>query len=585
MSASSNPGSCTPSLRRHSADRAGRSRRRRSVTALAVALSLVLAAHTGAARAQVSARQAAHAAASVRNTLTIAAKAGRLTAADRYRYRRSLRLAMGVSRTLDLPAKARRRDELASQIVMLATLASRSKLTPDRMRPLFRQLDANRVWFAAGGPPKPLARVAVPGDPLVYAYYPGHGLQFQPLFNWTKVNGYWFAKDYAGMQELIDELAPLAVPQRGGWVSWEYAFDYPGSRAPWLSGMAQGVAIQALARGWQATGNERDLALAQQALPGLGRRLASGGLLVESARGRWWPLYAERPSLRVLNGDLQAVISLYDYAAITGDPQALAWAQDGARAAAAVLPKYDTGAWSRYHRSREADLGYHDLMTLQLRQLALKTGNPVFRTYADRFAAYRVTPPVISAATNRTEPAYPSVDGSPRAVVGGGGRLSKISHVTLVVTDAAGSTVAASRLGTHRRGLLKVKWNAHVRRRPAVPGAYQLWLTATDLAGNRSPRTPVGVAAVERDTNPPAVRRLRVGRDAGNVRLRWDSTDNAARHLRIRVSVAGRTAMLRGVALRGRRTLALSAPAGAFTAWITVTDESGNAVAFKRRSY
>jgi hypothetical protein len=450
------------------------------------------------------------------------------------------------------------------------------------MRPLFRQLDANRVWFAASGPPGPLARVSVPGDQLVYAYYPGHGLQLQPLFNWTKVNSYWFAKDYAGMQTLIDELAPLAVPQPGGWVSWEYAFDYPGSRAPWLSGMAQGVAIQALARGWEATHNERDLALAQRALPGLGRRLADGGLLVESPLGRWWPLYTERPSLRVLNGDLQTVISLYDYAAITGNGRALAWAQDGARRAAAVLPKYDTGAWSRYHRSREADLGYHDLVTLQLRQLALKSGNPFFRVYADRFATYRATPPVIAAATNRIRPAYPSVDGSPRAVVRVRARLSKISRVTLVVTDAAGSTVAASRLGIRRRGLLKVRWNAHVRGRPATPGAYQLWLSATDLAGNRSPRTPAGVAAVERDTNPPAVRVLRIGRAQGNVRLRWGSTDNATGDLRIKVSVAGRTALLRSVPLRGRRTLALSAPDAAFTAWITVTDESGNEVSFKR---
>ena len=81
------------------------------------------------------------------------------------------------------------------------------------------------------------------------------------------------------MQRLIDRLAKIAVPQRGGWVSWEYAFDYPGSRAPWLSGMAQGVAIQALARAWQATDNAGDLALARQALPGLGRPLADGGLL------------------------------------------------------------------------------------------------------------------------------------------------------------------------------------------------------------------------------------------------------------------------------------------------------------------
>ena len=79
------------------------------------------------------------------------------------------------------------------------------------------------------------------------------------------------------MQKLIDRLAPLAVRQPGGWVSWEYAFDYPGSRAPWLSGMAQGVAIQALARAWQATHDPEDLALAQRALPGLGRSLAPAG--------------------------------------------------------------------------------------------------------------------------------------------------------------------------------------------------------------------------------------------------------------------------------------------------------------------
>jgi D-glucuronyl C5-epimerase C-terminus len=562
--------------------RPGTAPRLSAIVAIALALSVVLVARQPPAAASVTVAQTAHAAAAVRSTLAALSESGRLTAGERYRYRRSLRLAMRVVRTLDLPSKARRRDELGAQIVMLATLASRRKLTPDRMRPLFRQLDANRVWFAAFAPPKPLARLGVPGDRLVYAYYPGHGLQLQPLFNWTQVNSYWFAKDYAGMQALIDELAALAVPQPGGWVSWEYAFDYPGSRAPWLSGMAQGVAIQALARGWEATQNERDLALARRALPGLGRRLAAGGLVVESARGRWWPLYSEQPSLRVLNGDLQAVISLYDYAAITGDAQALAWAQDGARAAAAVLPKYDTGAWSRYHGSEEADLGYHDLMTLQLRQLALKSGDPVFRTYADRFTIYRVTPPVIAATASTTTRAYPSVDDSPHAAVHLSARLSKISRVTLVVTDAAGSTVAASRLGTHRRGLLKLRWNAHVRRRPAVPGEYQLWLSATDLAGNRSERTPVGRAAVERDTAPPALRLLRVGRAGGKVRLRWESTDNASRRLRIKVKVAGHTATVRGLPLRGRQTLALPAPGRRFTAWITVTDESGNGASFRR---
>ena len=555
---------------------------RRRWLAAAVVLAGMLTACPEAALARVTVGQTARAAGSVRETLSVVEKSGGLTVDQRYGYRRSLREAMRVMRTLDLPSKARRRDELGSQIVMLATLASRGDLTPARMRPLFRQLDANRVWFAASGPPRPVARVSVRGDPLVYAYYPGHGLQLQPLFNWTKVNGYWFAKDYAGMQELIDGLAPLAVPQPGGWVSWEYAFDYPGSRAPWLSGMAQGVAIQALARAWQATHNPADLALARQALPGLGRPLADGGLLGRSQSGRWWPLYTAHPSLRVLNGDMQTVISLYDYAAITGDAEALAWAQDGAYAAAALLPKYDTGAWSLYQGSSEANLGYHDLMTLQLRQLALRTGNLAFRTYADRFAQYRVTAPVIAARIRAIALAYPSVPDSPRAAVSVPAHLDKVSSLTLLVTDAGGSIVAMHQLGTQRRGGVTALWNGHAGGRPAVPGIYQLWLRATDLAGNRSPRTFVGAADVERDTKPPAVRLLRIGRDHGDVRLRWRLTDNASAHVRIKISTPVGSVTLPRVPLAGRRTLGLPAMGTAFAASITISDESGNHVVEER---
>jgi hypothetical protein len=551
-------------------------RRRWLVAALASAAMLTLCPE--AALARVTVGQTAHAAGSVRKTLSVVAKSGHLTVDQRYGYRRSLREAMRVVRALDLPSKARRRDELGSQIVMLATLASRGDLTPARMRPLFRQLDANRVWFAASGPPKPVARVSVPGDPLVYAYYPGHGLQFQPLFNWSKVNGYWFAKDYAGMQEMIDGLAKLAVPQPHGWVSWEYAFDYPGSRAPWLSGMAQGVAVQALARAWQATHDPADLALARRALPGLGLPLAAGGLLGRSRAGRWWPLYASNPTLRVLNGDMQTVISLYDYAAITGDAQAAAWAQDGAHAAAALLPKYDTGAWSIYQGSSETNLGYHDLMTLQLRQLALKTGNLAFRTYADRFAQYRVTAPVIAARIRRIAVLFPSVADSPHGAANVPAHLDKVSSLVLVVTNALGKIIAARRLGTQHRGRVTVTWDGHTGRKPAAPGFYQLWLRATDLAGNLSPRTFVGAAAVERDTQPPAVRVLRVGRDHGQVRLRWRATDYASRHLRIKVSVDGRSETLRGVPLAGRRTLALPVTGAPFTAVVVITDQSGNQV-------
>ena len=156
---------------------------RRRWPLLAVVAVALLAACPGAARAGVSVTEASRSADSVRHALSAVSEAGGLTVDQDYGYRRSLRQAMRVMRTLDLPAKERRRDELGSQIVMLAALAERKALTPARMRPLFRQLDANRIWFAASAPPASAARVSVGGDPLVYAYYPGHGLQFQPLFN------------------------------------------------------------------------------------------------------------------------------------------------------------------------------------------------------------------------------------------------------------------------------------------------------------------------------------------------------------------------------------------------------------------
>ncbi len=53
------------------------------------------------------------------------------------------------------------------------------------------------------------------------------------------------AKDVAGTEQLAAALIARAVPRSGG-VAWEYYFPYGGGRAPWVSGMAQAVAAQAL---------------------------------------------------------------------------------------------------------------------------------------------------------------------------------------------------------------------------------------------------------------------------------------------------------------------------------------------------
>jgi D-glucuronyl C5-epimerase C-terminus/FlgD Ig-like domain len=546
----------------------------------AVALAGVLAALTiAAAPAQAAtARDAQRAADRVRAALGHMTLTPPQGASDRG----SLRAAMRVVRALDTPSKQTRLSELASQLTQMAAIAARGQLTAGRMPELMHQLDANRIWFAARQPPRALSRVTVGSDPIIYGYYPGHGLQIQPLFNWTQANGLWFDKNYTGLQRLIDALAPLMVTEPGGWVALEYMFDYGSGRAPWRSGMPQGVAIQVLARQWQATQNAGDLDLAQRMLPAFDIPTTDGGLLDPSGQ-RWWPLYAFDPGERILNGDMQVVISLYDYATITGDPVSRVWADEGADVVAQVLPQYDTGAWSRYDQHQVAPLGYHDLMTKQLGQLAARTGNAEFTTYQTRFATYRRTPPTITPSTQAGPYVfYPyPIDGfRDQGLVSV--TLSKPASVAVTVTDANQKVVATQQLGSFSGGLVRLGWNGLVGGKPAPPGVYSLAIRATDVLGNRTAPTPVGSVQVERDTTTPLILQLRVARVQGGVKLRYQVADPQTGTLVISVRVGPHTVTRSRLPKSGTATFPLLLPKTSFTAAIRVADTSGNAVSAER---
>ena len=57
------------------------------------------------------------------------------------------------------------------------------------------------------------------------------------------------------------------------------------------------------------------------------------------------------------------------------------------------LPRYDAGFWSLYDLSRQAlkmvaSPFYHKLHIVQLKVMHILTGQPVFDSYAKKFAAY-----------------------------------------------------------------------------------------------------------------------------------------------------------------------------------------------------
>src|SRR5437763_7626419 len=71
------------------------------------------------------------------------------------------------------------------------------------------------------------------------------------------------------------------------------------------------------------------------------------GLVRQLAQGPWIRLYSFDPTV-VLNAQLQAILSLEDYAAETADPSASTLAASMLASAQRLLPRFDTGYWSLY---------------------------------------------------------------------------------------------------------------------------------------------------------------------------------------------------------------------------------------------
>ena len=151
---------------------------------------------------------------------------------------------------------------------------------------------------------------------MIFQYFPGKGLQIHPLANFGRLNGYWQGRRNSDLRSMASDLVSLGV-ERNGYLAWEYYFEFGGGRPPWVSGMAQGTAMQALAR---AGDRLADPALTQVGRRGLGafEQRTPQGVRVPQSNGDWYALYSFAPKLYVLNGHLQAVNGLRTHAELTG---------------------------------------------------------------------------------------------------------------------------------------------------------------------------------------------------------------------------------------------------------------------------
>lgn len=428
---------------------------------------------------------------SVNQAIDTALARKQISAADASKYRKDYSGAKSTRAKLS----GSYRNELASVISGLERLAGAGRLTGSRMPALFLQLERNTDFW--GGDPKFPARGDVPAEPcqpastggagsriefygsqLVFQYYPGNGLQIQPLANFGKANGIYTACrrkearcDQAALRLLLDELVAIRS-SRGGFTTWEYWFPFSGGSPPWVSGMAQGTAIQALARGSLLLGEKSYLAVAKQALGIFEHSTPTGVRVGGQGGGSDYVLYSFAPGLRVMNAFLQTITGLYDYATVAKDSRAMALFRAGDRSARLELPRVDTGSWSLYSLGgSESNLNYHNVVTTFLENLCSRTKASAYCRRADRFNAYKKAAPRVAYAGPSS-----TASGRRTALTF---TLNKVSCVTARITDASGTQVYSSQIRFFR-GRRSFTWQ------PSKPGTYSLAIEALDLRKNKT---------------------------------------------------------------------------------------------------
>ncbi|MDE3069684.1 MAG: hypothetical protein KGJ43_03040, partial [Acidobacteriota bacterium] len=479
-------------------------------------------------------------AAGVPATLLALSRRGAISAADARHYG-----AIYAAATRSLARLGgTRHSELASVLANVQLLAAGGELNASRLPAVFTTLARNTQWWTTGPLLADGAHIGFPGSRLVWEYYPGQGIEIQWLATFGEANGYYLSgHGDTALRQVLEEARALASDRAGG-IAWEYLFHFDGGAPPWTSGLSQGTAVQALARGYERLHEVSFRESAEGALA-IFQTPPPAGVRVGMSGGDWYVQYTYDPRDLILNGFIQALVGLYDFTAITGSPTGQRLFEAGDAVARSEVSRYDTGAWSHYDQFTESTLSYHELLAEFLSHLCERTqrGEPLAAYEAARARAgsgegtggARTAGRQGGTLTGAGAVAVPSATGgsggappggSPAEVAGksaatpiaadqiycatakhftadlhnppriglitrrlptgarGGVQiaLSKVSTVTLTVRT--GSRVVWTNTATVEAPRPRLLWVT-----PARAGSYSVSLTAVDLAGNRASAT------------------------------------------------------------------------------------------------
>jgi|GEM_PF-6712530 len=236
---------------------------------------------------------------------------------------------------------------------------------------------------------------------LSWHVYSGLGVQFQPVntlldVEWLLPSSSTPTDTILGVGAALYHYALWRTADGRRFPVWEYEFPWTSGgvsvTAPWVSGMAEGLALALFAEAYRRTGDPGWRARMYELLNAFYVSWQDGGVLLpDTTHGYWWEEF--HPAVQVWNGSAWALLGVGYAAQVTADPEIARLFSRGIDALKYYTPFYDTGSWTRYSRSGGYNtVAYHHLCILIMDAFYSRTADPWFKTVADRWRTY-VPPP------------------------------------------------------------------------------------------------------------------------------------------------------------------------------------------------
>lgn len=242
-----------------------------------------------------------------------------------------------------------------------------------------------------------LNRMCKDDDGIVIVDYGRHGKQYNPAYiGWyglLNINEYYRTKKETNLDIAILHAKWLKInfkdKEKFGY-TWEYNFDRWENntflRKPWHSSMSQGLCISLLLRIGEILNDKEMLQIAERASYIFMFDINNGGLKHEENHGCIYEEYPAYPLTKVLDGNLFALLGLYDLYKFTNKIQYHTLFLNGVRGIETIIENYNyRSKWSLYgigYNILTTDM-YNSLNCALLNVVSCCSGSIILRKYAN----------------------------------------------------------------------------------------------------------------------------------------------------------------------------------------------------------